>query len=314
MFQKSTADPDTPKPISRGRGRSRFVSPSEYSDPPSSTESSSRKTIASRRRVVENIEQKFLSRSSVASSTPKQAISTNANRRTASVVQTADTIFLNNDKVARPSLVENVGRNTPAPSTFRAFNKRPKNSYEVEETPDDIDPYRRKKPRVLTETNFKSSNFPKRALENSEPPSTSAKISKNLLTPDSPSPLSTLGNTNLLEEQLLDTTLKPELETPIGTLTEDEIQEETQKTIPVSSTVKSTEPPRPPGKRRTGVRKVVNRVTEPVIATPAPGGRVRTRNRPTQAPDFYFQSVSTSVPSTSFRRRVDSLFSAIEPR
>ncbi|CAG9863909.1 unnamed protein product [Phyllotreta striolata] len=282
---KSVTEPESPKPPSRGRGRSRFVASPEYSqlrDSSSTTELPSRKTIASRRRVVENVEPKFASRASVA---PKSIPS---RRPASSLAETADKIFLN-DNVERKPARAGFSSRTPT----RTVNKKQKPSYEVEEIiTDDPDPFKKsKKPRVYTETNF---NYPKRTAEVTE---------SSISSPESPS------STNLVDEQP-DSTLKPEPEAPIDTLTPTEIQsEDIQKTS--TTRPKTPEPTRQQSLNR---RKVLRKKPQEPPAPVSTTTRTRTRTRPTQRPDYYFQSVSTSVPSSAFRRRVDNLFASIEPR
>ncbi|XP_056631137.1 mucin-2-like isoform X1 [Diorhabda sublineata] len=372
---KPTTETENIKPTSpRGRGRSRFVASEEFQgiqDKSSAAESTTRRTVASRRRVVENVEQRFPSRTSSTSNPSKQPsttippISRRYNSQTFS--DTAEKIFnVNENANRRPQRPQKTQMNSVATSTNRKTSKPLteyverrsfKNTYEVQEILDEnFELVRRsQKPR---ENSFKATNvlsrnkdnslptkgntFPKRKQEstdtftdntprrnkeleelsrslnipthnqdNLEPIKTSKTYESEVSTPL----LSNTKDTNLIEEQSLDTTQVPsDLEVSPDPLPELQYGEDLSKVQTSSTTTtKPTEPTRSQGSRRSSQRKTTV-VTEQ--STQAPRFRTRGRNSQTalasQNSESYLRAAtSTTAPGRGYRRRKESV---LEPR
>ncbi|XP_057669633.1 mucin-2-like isoform X4 [Diorhabda carinulata] len=372
---KPTTETENIKPTSpRGRGRSRFVASEEFQgiqDKSSAAESTTRKTVASRRRVVENVEQRFPSRTSSTSNPSKQPsttippISRRYNSQTFS--DTAEKIFnVNENANRRPqrpqktqmsSAATSTNRKTSKPLTEYVERRSFKNTYEVQEILDEnFELVRRsQKPR---ENSFKATNvlsrnkenllptkgntFPKRKQESADTFTDKTprrnkeleELSRSLNIPsrnqDNLEPIKTsktyepevsaplLSNTkdtNLIEEQSLDTTQVPsDLEVSPDPLPELQYEEDLSKVQTSSTTTtKPTEPTRSQGSRRSSQRKTTV-VTEQ--STQAPRFRTRGRNSQTalasQNSESYLRAAtSTTAPGRGYRRRKESV---LEPR
>ncbi|XP_050501648.1 mucin-17-like isoform X5 [Diabrotica virgifera virgifera] len=185
---KTSTEPSTTRSsVSRGRGRSRFVTSVEYQnvrETSSTPESVPRKTVTSRRRVVENVEQRFPSRSvSTPSPTPSKPAITftvNSERRALAPTfgDTVEKIFTVNEspikRTSKPAAVPQISaRRTPKPLTDyveRKNFKSTKNTYEVQEViNEDFELVRRvKKPRVLIESTNNQVSVPLRSIDRKE--------------------------------------------------------------------------------------------------------------------------------------------------
>ncbi|CAH1174138.1 unnamed protein product [Phaedon cochleariae] len=341
--RRTTAKPEstsaTPRSVSRGRGRSRFVSTEDYVQLHDSPEPTSRR-VASRKRVIENTEQRVPPRvvgtllktdnyARVPTVTPKPDISPRATNSAAKPGRTSTRVSnfvhsrgealekrpLKHETIDRRSfsaveIERRTARPVPAESSEHAEVSNPiKNTYEVQEVPEEqleFEPIRRvKKTRVLTESHFAAKNFPRRnSLQSlpTESPEAFKSTSKTSTSTEASVSYSPEDTNNV--EEADDTTLKT---LPLEVSSEPPVPKEeplSELNSQPPDTPKTTEPARSQNLRRNGARRTHSSTDQTTQAT-----RARTRTRVTKVPEALFQP---AAPSRSSRRRTGgpSVFTA----
>ncbi|KAG5873563.1 hypothetical protein JTB14_016009 [Gonioctena quinquepunctata] len=284
--RRTTAKPDpsseTSRPVTRGRGRSRFVSSPEFQaikETPQATPDPTSRRIVSRKRVPENIEHKLSPRPTTES----------IERRSFSPVQEVV------DETVHEPFRRLKKTRVLTESNFEAQNPPRRNFIQA----------------LPGASEYADSPPPRRQSVQSIPvaqENTVRKVKKLVHQESStvPPPSNLVEEESNAVEEPVDTTAKSaSLEVASEESTSEETQGEILKTQTVSTTTMLPEAPRSQngGNRRSGARRNPNAFAAEATTS---AGRSRMRTRGTRGPDTLFEPAPSAISSRTSRRRIDS--------